>query len=369
MGSYSGAPEIHRDVRYFTDKHLDPTSMWNIINSIHSIRTYINTTISLFPTCLLIHHSFIFIGSLPPLSIWISSAVWLTRTRLAGINFTGLIMCSAILFPVAAFISAKNSFRSCPSFNLKAFERELLYEFWRYRWSFINCPSAYNPIYSSSNSSCVKLHLYIAVRQYGSFGQQFCLMKSISAFQCLTSVYEAWSLLVDVWSLVPFGTRRLTTMKVVFGTSGRLPLDYLPGCSPISVGGHMSPRHPFFLASQTLRVHFSKNISTHSHQMHSALSKIFNSSHVLIVSKKRATPVAQSRGPFHNCFWWFCPRIQNRCFLSSHPATHTFIYLLNVLKLGCPILLATCFKENSVCFKLIGAVPSALPKSDESSLS
>jgi len=64
-------------------------------------------------------------------------------------------------------------FTLCPSFNLKAFERELLYDIWSYRGSFIICPGAYNPIYSSSNSSCVKLHLYNAVRQYGSFGLQF----------------------------------------------------------------------------------------------------------------------------------------------------------------------------------------------------
>jgi len=59
--------------RYFTDKQLDPTSMWNIINSIHSIRTYIITTISLFPICLLISHSSIFISSVRCLTIRISS--------------------------------------------------------------------------------------------------------------------------------------------------------------------------------------------------------------------------------------------------------------------------------------------------------
>ena len=73
MGSYSGASEVHPDVRYFTDKHLDPIKMWNIINSIHSIRTYINTTVSLLLTRLLIYHSFIFIGSHQSISILISS--------------------------------------------------------------------------------------------------------------------------------------------------------------------------------------------------------------------------------------------------------------------------------------------------------
>jgi len=73
MSSYSGAPEIHVDVRYFTDKHLDLINMWNVVHCIHSIRTYINTTTNFFPTCLLIHHYFIFIKSLGSLSILISS--------------------------------------------------------------------------------------------------------------------------------------------------------------------------------------------------------------------------------------------------------------------------------------------------------
>jgi len=46
-----------------------------------------------------------------------------------------------------------------------------------------------------------------------------------------------------------------------------------------------------------------------------------------------------------------------------------FLPLVEGTKLGCPILLANCFKENSVCFMLIGALPSAPPKSDASSLS
>ena len=59
MGSYSGAPKIDCDVRYFTHQHFDLINMWNIMNTIHSIRTYINTTVSFVPTYILIHHSFI----------------------------------------------------------------------------------------------------------------------------------------------------------------------------------------------------------------------------------------------------------------------------------------------------------------------
>jgi len=50
----------------------------------------------------------------------------------------------------------------------------------------------------------------------------------------------------------------------------------------------------------------------------------------------------------------------DRCYFSRNPVTHTFFHLLKTLKLGCPILLANCFKENSICFKLIGALPSVV---------
>jgi len=213
------------------------------------------------------------------------------------------------------------------------------------------------------------LHLYNAVRQYGSFGPQFFSMKSISSSQCLTFVYEDWNCVLRVGSLLPFSTRRITTMKVVFGNSGTLPLALLPARSPKSVTGRLLPRVTFFLASRTSLPHFFRNISTHCRRIHSALSKFSKGSHFLKVSKKSATAVAQCRRSSCCCFKRFCPAIMDRCFFSRNPATHTFFHLLNALKLRCPILFANCFKENSVCFKLIGALPSAPPKSDKSSLS
>jgi hypothetical protein len=42
--------------------------------------------------------------------------------------------------------------------------------------------------------------------------------------------------------------------------------------------------------------------------------------------------------------------------------------LMNSHKLGCPIRLANCFKENPVCFRLNQGLPSVPPKSDELSL-
>jgi len=137
-------------------------------------------------------------------------------------------MHSTISFPVAASISTNNSVKLCPSFNLKALASELLYQIWPYRGSFIICPDAYNPIYTSSDSSCLMLHLYITVRQYGSFGPNFFSIKSSRSSKWLPSLYNAWSWLLDVWSLLLLGNRPITTMKVVYGNSGTLRLGLLP---------------------------------------------------------------------------------------------------------------------------------------------
>ena len=137
--------------------------------------------------------------------------------------------------------------------------------------------------------------------EYGSFGPQFVSMKSISSSQCLTSVYEASNCMLDVRSLLPFGTRRITTMKVEYGNSGTLPLAFLPARSPKSVAGRLLPRLPIFLASRTSLEHFFRHISTHCCRIHSALSKFSEASHFSKVSKKSATAISQRRGPFLCC--------------------------------------------------------------------
>jgi len=167
----------------------------------------------------------------------ISSCGHLAFTRLAGITLAGLIMCLAISFPVALFISTKNIFRLCPSFNLKAFERQQLYEIWPYMGSIIIRLCVYNPIYSLSNSSCSNVHLKINVRMYGSVGPPFLSLKSISPSQCLTSVYEAWSCLGARTISLPFNTQQITPMNVVFGNSGRLLLAFWLAHLPISSAG------------------------------------------------------------------------------------------------------------------------------------
>jgi hypothetical protein len=190
------------------------------------------------------------------------------------------------------------------------------------------------------------VHLNLDVRVYGSFRRPFLLMKSISSYQCLTSIYAAWSSFGDRTRSWPFDTRQITAMNVVFGNSGRLLLPFLLAHSPKSVTGHLLPGLPFFLASQISLAHFIRNISTHCRRSNLALSKLSQGNQVSNVSKKSATAVTQCRGPSLSCFKRFCPRIMDQCFFSSNPATHPFFHLLNALYLACPIVLANCFKEN-----------------------
>jgi len=80
---------------------------WNTINSILSIRTYINTNIILFPINLFSLLSSTIFRIFQSRCIIISSCTHLALTQLAGITFAGLIPCLAISFPVAHFISTK----------------------------------------------------------------------------------------------------------------------------------------------------------------------------------------------------------------------------------------------------------------------
>ena len=151
-----------------------------------------------------------------------------------------------------------------------------MYEIWPYKASIISYPFVYNRIYSSSNSSCSKVYLNLNIRISGPFGHPFLLMKSISFSQCLTSVYVAWSWFGDRTILLAFNTWHITTMKVVFGSSGRILVIFLLMRSPTSVAGHMLPYLPVFLNSRTSLAHFLKNISTHCRIIDSVLSKLSN---------------------------------------------------------------------------------------------
>jgi len=148
----------------------------NTINSILSIRTYINSSIILLPTILLSLLSSTFFRTCQSLCIMICSCAHLSLTRLAAITFAGLIACSTISFAVALFISTKNILGLCPSFNFKLFERQQLYEIWPYMGSIIICPCVCTHIHSLSNLFYSKVHIIIDVRMYGSFGPPYLLI-------------------------------------------------------------------------------------------------------------------------------------------------------------------------------------------------
>jgi hypothetical protein len=239
----------------------------------------------------------------------IISRAHLALTWLVGITFAGLLPCLTIYFPGADLISTKNISGSCPIFNLKAFQRQQLYELWSYVGSIIICPFVYNPIYSSSNWSFSKVHLNLNVTVYGSFMRPFMLMKSISYSWCLTLGYVAWSWFVDSTISWPFDTWQITTMNVLFGLSGRLLLAMLLARSPKSVSGPLLPLVGFFLASQISHAHFCRNGFTNCERIHSALSKLSKGNQVLNVFKIFPTTVSQCRGQPLSCFNQFCPQI------------------------------------------------------------
>jgi len=303
----------------------------NTLNSILSIRIYINSSIILLPTILLSLLCSTLFRTFQCPCMMISSCAHLPLTRPAGITFAGLSMCSTISFPITRIISTKNIFGLFPSFNLKPFKRQQLYEIWPYMVSIIIRLFVYDPIYSLSNLACSHVHLNIDVRMYDSVGQPFLLMKSISSSQFLTSGYGAWSCFRDRTISLPFDTQQITTMNIVFGNSGRLLPASSLACSPKSVTGGLLPRLPFFHASQISLAHFFKNISTHCRWIHSALSKLSKGSQLSNVPKKFATAISQCRGSSLSCFNRFCSRIMDQCFFSRNPATHTFFHLLNAI--------------------------------------
>jgi len=243
---------------------------WNIINSIHSIRTYINTSIIFLPTILL--------SILCPLTSTLFQTFrsrcmifcgcsHLAVTWLARSIFVSLIRCSAISFTVALLIFTKSLCVLCPSFKLKVLEWQQLYNIWLYMRSLIICPLVYDPIYSSSNLYCSKMFFKA---MYGTFGPPFLSMELTNYSQCLTSVYEAHSCL-GPWALsFPFNTQRIIPMNVVFCNSGRLLLDKLPVHFPKCITSHLLPRLPFILTSQNSFAHCFQNISTDCQRIHSA---------------------------------------------------------------------------------------------------
>jgi len=263
--------------------------------------------------------------------ILISSWAHLALTQLAGITFAGLITCSTFIYPAALMISITTIFGLCPSFDLQVFDWQQLYEMLLYMGSFIICWCVHNPIQSFSNSSCSQINFNIDVRMDGSFGPLFLSMKSISSYQCVTSVYEAWRCWGDISLRLPFNLPQITNMNGLSGNSGRLLLMFFPTGSPKSVTGSLMPLLSFSVTSWISLAHFWQHFPTYCHQTNWALSKLSNGRQFSNVAKKSGTLVLMCSSPSRSSFKQFCPQIIDEYSVSIIPATNTFFHLLNAL--------------------------------------
>jgi len=159
---------------------------------------------------------------------------------------------------------------------------------------------------------------------------------------------------------------------LVFLTETRFVADVLtllPMCSPTSIAWD---RLAYMTIIVTFRIGlalFFKQLSMQCQRIHSAMLNFSNGSQIWNVTMISATAVSQCSGPSQSCVSLSRPRIMAWCVFCSYPGTHTFFRLFNILQLDCPIYFANCFKNNLVCCRLIGGLPSTLAKFNESSLS
>lgn len=161
-------------------------------------------------------------------------------------------------FPVAALISTKICFKLGSSFNLKAFERQLLYEIWSYTGLFIICLGRYINRYSASNSSYFEVHLNIEIRQYSSCMPHYISVKSICSSQYLTLLYKASRCAQNICLVSLTSIWLITIMKVNICNSGSLLLSFLAMHCPKSIATCLFPCLACFLTFQILPAHFFK---------------------------------------------------------------------------------------------------------------
>ena len=223
----------------------------NIINSIRSIGTYINTRTILMLIILLSLHSTTLFRTFWYLSIMIIIWVYPAVTQQGGITLPSLTMWSAISYPVAVLVSTKNIVKFYPGSTWNHFKGNSYTKFseiWGH-WEISLC--IYNTTYSSSNSSHSKVHWNLEHGINGAFRPLLLLMKSISSSQCPTFEYGTGSCIGHLRLALPSNTHQITTMNIVFGNSGKLLLIFLPALSPKSIAGCLLSCFPSFLGSWT----------------------------------------------------------------------------------------------------------------------
>ena len=180
-------------------------------------------------------------------------------------------------------------------------------------------------------------------------------MKSISSSQFLTCVYEAWSCMLDVGSLLPF--RHSTNhnddcciwqLRDVTYRSFARALTQIRHRSLVALPS-LPPRLPN-LACTFLQKHLNP-LSPNPF----GIIEVFQGQPLFESLQKICNCRLPMQGSISLLFQTVFSRDIGPMLLLENPATHTFSHLFNALKLGCPILLANCFKQKSVCYKLIGA--------------
>jgi len=122
--------------------------VYNIINSILSIRTYIKTTTLFYPIILLTLLYVLLLRRYQILNVTITSWVYLAIIRLARITVVSFIMWSALSSPVAILISTKSMFILCSISNINSFDMEQLNKIFACLLPFITSPPEDNRIYS-----------------------------------------------------------------------------------------------------------------------------------------------------------------------------------------------------------------------------
>jgi len=213
------------------------------------------------------------------------------------------------------------------------------------------------------------VHMNIDVGMYGWFGPPFLYTKSTNSSQCLIFGNDAWSS-VDA-----------TTISVRFDVS---PANnnhenhiWQPSEVTCCLCAHAPSHIPrwWLVPSTSLILRLSNcNWTFRSHHLNVLPATPFRFMEikqwqgVLECLQLYATALCLCCGLSQSSFHWSSHWIMNRFFFSRILATHIFFHLLDALKLGCCILLAACFKENSICFRLIGGMPAAPSKSDKSCL-
>jgi len=213
--------------------------VWNIINSILSIRTYINTSTILLYTILHSLHSSTHFKTIHwPGSIFCS---WghLAYIWLAGMTLASLITCFAMSCTVANPISIKYILKLCSCFNF-----ESIWKATAVRDLLRDMVTHYFYVYPLYHTLFVKLVLHSGARRHLCWNVWLCMVSILFhelnlLLQCLISLNKLWSNLDDTRLFLPFDTNHITCRIVVFGSIWCLQFAILPAGGARSIVSYM----------------------------------------------------------------------------------------------------------------------------------